>query len=790
MPLSHAFRLSFYVSLALSCLTLFYGEWDFVPWVCAFFPVMLVLMGYAYAREGRDYLNETIANRIGTGIGILTITWIIFKVPRTEAELAAGGVPWPAALVPLLAPLLPLLLLVKLFRPKSLADFWVFQTISLVIVTLACILAGEIVFFMLLVIFLVSLLWCMALFFLYRQKVRDDHPDLDPRRFPLFGPKEAADPMATPLFLLGIGRALRWATPVVLLGLTLFFFLPRFSDSQWVPNKLQAANQLMMKAGGGPGIDMLREGVIEMRPDPAFEVQVFNNDGKPIDLPANQHWRLEVLDVYNHGKFEAWEKSTPFRSMREPLPSREHLAANTQLPSVPPTDMKDAQVYLYFQIDHHLAGGVPLADPISSKTEVGLFPHFDDDNRSQNPFIRLQVESGIFLGKTHGASRTMRYGQIITPSWRGLQVPAFPISTRYLSHLVSPVAPGQEIPPSIEKFARKLLGQLPGLTREDIQADENKLFPKEKHAKIAQALCNHLAHSGMYSYSLRQRFLDRSEDPAADFLINVREGHCVRFAGGLTLMLRSLRIPARLVSGYQGYESLAKGRHLIKQNMAHAWVEALVPGDKDGVWVWLQLDPTPSNGDEAETSLTLVNWMWSRLSNPQFLWKNMIMDYNTERQSEAKDQLQHIWQRLTAQDGEGTVLENLWETYHWLIVILGALATAWLAFLLRRLTWRRGRTRAAAAPPDFYTQLLRVLARRCRLQPATGQTPLEFARLAGKTMADSRRDRTGPLSAELTDVPIRAVKLLYRLRFGGQPSVAEECLTLEGQIAELDAALR
>ena len=89
--------------------------------------------------------------------------------------------------------------------------------------------------------------------------------------------------------------------------------------------------------------------------------------------------------------------------------------------------------------------------------------------------------------------------------------------------------------------------------------------------------------------------VDPSLDPTVDFLTNVRRGTCERYASALTLMLRSVGIPARIVKGYRGWD-LEAGQYVVRQRHSHAWVEALVPADGPGPlrMEWLTLDPTPS----------------------------------------------------------------------------------------------------------------------------------------------------------------------------------------------------
>ena len=79
-------------------------------------------------------------------------------------------------------------------------------------------------------------------------------------------------------------------------------------------------------------------------------------------------------------------------------------------------------------------------------------------------------------------------------------------------------------------------------------------MPQEHHRAVSEAVCRHLAYSGVYTYTLNLRREDRSIDPTADFLINVKQGHCERFAAALALSLRGLGIPTRVVKGYRGAE--------------------------------------------------------------------------------------------------------------------------------------------------------------------------------------------------------------------------------------------
>src|SRR5262249_2430146 len=91
--------------------------------------------------------------------------------------------------------------------------------------------------------------------------------------------------------------------------------------------------------------------------------------------------------------------------------------------------------------------------------------------------------------------------------------------------------------------------------------------PPPVGAGVARPLNEYLSASGEYTYSLYQRREDSSIDPVMDFLLNVREGACERFASALALMLRSQGVPARVIKGYRGAERTSTpGGYQVRQS--------------------------------------------------------------------------------------------------------------------------------------------------------------------------------------------------------------------------------
>ena len=101
------------------------------------------------------------------------------------------------------------------------------------------------------------------------------------------------------------------------------------------------------------------------------------------------------------------------------------------------------------------------------------------------------------------------------------------------------------------------------------------------------ALVSYLQHN--YTYTLQVPHATPGIDPVDQFLFHDRFGYCEQFATAATLMLRSLGIPARLVSGYStGDYDPVLNQSIVRERDAHAWVEAWFPGDG-----WVPVDPTP-----------------------------------------------------------------------------------------------------------------------------------------------------------------------------------------------------
>jgi len=173
------------------------------------------------------------------------------------------------------------------------------------------------------------------------------------------------------------------------------------------------------------------------------------------------------------------------------------------------------------------------------------------------------------------------------------------------------------VTPRIRALAAKVMGNAPAGER-------------------ARRLESHLMND--YAYTLD--FLGRSaENPIEDFLFRYHSGHCEYFASAMVLMLRSQGIPARLVTGFLGGEyNPFEGYTIVRDNNAHAWVEAYLAGEG-----WRIFDPTPPAGrptESAEGSWLLAQQAWDFV---QFRWDRYILTFGLYDQLQIFGSLRDMW---------------------------------------------------------------------------------------------------------------------------------------------------
>jgi transglutaminase-like putative cysteine protease len=759
MRLELLYRLLTYLTLALACAGLIEAERPFLPGLVFCLAPLLGLMAVAFLTEGRWVLPVWGANVLGVVIAAGAVGWVVVQ---TRGDNWTQHVPLAVAVVPHLGPLVMALLLVKLFRrPASGApgDFWLLQGLGLLQVGLGCVLATGATFGALLVAYLAAALACLALHYLQREQAA-----AGVRMGPAIRSEEGRLPFAGLL----LPFAGRWTLLVAGLALGLFLLTPRADGPGWDP---------LQRFGPGPStgsraetgfseeINLNRTGSLEVNDEVAFTVAATDARGQPkLDLPADQRWRGVVLDRYEEGVWTG-SRRLPFGGLHR---------RSQQLP-----DLGPGQFFLTFTVQPQQAGGLFLAEPVLVGPEPGMLPVLQLSRGRREPTLFFEY-SGTVVPLMLALKKEHRYRQVVAPTPVPGRCPAVRWEDTYLDGLVR--RPSTDLEEWTDRLVRRLAGDprhriALGPPAPGQDAEVGPALVPSRWEPVAVALTDYLAHSGTFGYTLESRRQDLSLDPALDFLINVKQGNCERYATALALMLRSLGVPARVIKGFRGAESQGDGTYLVRHSHAHSWVEVLVPrpGGRPGEYDWLTLDPTPGDGTAAAASTPLGRWWEDSLYSGRQFWHDLIVDYNANQQAD-------LWEGLKPGRRGQVLLKRLGVA---LTAAVGLAALALTGLWLRRRRAGAVRPTGPRAPAvAVYARLLALLARRTALTPRPAQTPRELAAAAREAL------RAVPAAAVLADVPDRVVDLLYRVRFGGRPLDEAESGALEARLDELEVALR
>ncbi len=147
----------------------------------------------------------------------------------------------------------------------------------------------------------------------------------------------------------------------------------------------------------------------------------------------------------------------------------------------------------------------------------------------------------------------------------------------------------------------------------------------------AQAIRDYLVGNFGYTVNL---FDPGDETPLDAFLFTYREGHCEYFSTAMAIMLRSIGIPARNVTGFIGGSwNQGQGYLSVRNADAHSWVE--VPF---GDYGWVRFDPTP-----AAANVSLQRDWWDPVRQAydalRFQWTKYVIQYDLDTQAELLQQL-------------------------------------------------------------------------------------------------------------------------------------------------------
>jgi hypothetical protein len=749
MPTDFAFRISLYLTFGFVTMAVGYAEYPFLPEVAFIAAGVLVgLVVLFYLETQVELLSLSAANRLGLIVGLANFIWAAFRIANEFRTPELSHLNWQVMLVAIFGPLLLTLIPAKLARrEKHAGDYWGLHAAGLVAAALAGALAEDAIGLALLLLYAACAVWNLSVFYLrHAGRAIPPVPGSAPRS--AFGGVIGGVPTNGLLALKFVGLGLVVAVP-------LYLFTPRSPAEKLDLGKPRveigyAADQM---------VDLTQTGDLEPNRQVAFEVRAWRGETPWNDLPLDVRWRGRTLRRYFNGTWQPGE-------MR--LPVIEPLARNA-VPWNPP-ELAANQISLHFTLPP-LMPSVFLAEPVIWAGQQAA-PVATLANNAYRSWVPYPDGSFIPGGRSTDIIEPFRYMQIWQAAEPLDRSPDFRLADPNLDEVLQQLCfnPVPRVKQYTDTVLERLVqsGRLPAEFRDPV-----RLMPRpEFHDTIARALTEHLSRSANLSYTTNLRRIRRDIDPIEDFLDYTRAGHCERFATALALMLRSQNIPAVLVLGFKGCEATDEpGKYLIRQEHAHAWVQALIPRPgqqlgprlRIGDWCcWLTLDPAPQV-DARATADAGGNWFQQAEQWVRGQFRQYVVNVTPEQRLEALAQAARwLWHPAVLGCG--------------FLVLLAGLA----GVLLRRR--RAAATRLHSPTYQWFDRLLAVLAPH-GYTLAAGQTPREFALAVGSALRQTAATRA------VAEVPLDWAEAYYETRFGDRPLTPERQTQLENQLAALQHAL-
>jgi transglutaminase-like putative cysteine protease len=645
--------------------------------------------------------------------------------------------------------------LIKMLSPKTVEDDWYLVGLGLIQVLIGAFLARGDRIGLVLVAWAITTLWTMGLFYLRRradQQIAAGDRSILPAIDPL-------DPYPSLVDLPFLSATAKVAMTTLVLGGLIFLVLPRWTSARGNPRSIGTARHL---TGFSDDVKLGQIGEILESEEVVLSVELYDEDDRRIKSAPEQLWRGVALTDYRDGR---WSRSEPHDVS---LPSTAGAGVRHDWPS--------KRIWQHIKLE-----------PSDNSVLFAIRPMLAVSGRG----ISMNQWDGMLYRTNYNPSASAEY-DVISANDGSLIQP--------LEAELTPI----ELKRSLVEVSEPLKARLASIV-EPLVAD----IPRDRFQERADRLLRHLRDSGQFSYTLQMRVVDPALDPVEDFLIHRKAGHCEYFASGLTLMLRSIGIPARMVNGFKGgdWNELARVT-TVRQKHAHSWVEVLIDGGPHGAPIWMTFDPTPAQErDESVAKVGGYGAFFLPFSDfVRYVWVFYVAGFNAERQQRV------IYGPIAAFWREGMLIVMLlWESLKagilWLVQfrtareffsvrgffasVIGLLALSGLVWIGVKIVARIRRRFGTDSGQDFdplgmpeYRRLTEILAGDGLRRPSA-ETAREFALRAAETL----RHR-GEAIADVADVPPQVIDVFYRLRFGGMPPADETLAFLSGRLDALEALLR
>ena len=487
-------------------------------------------------------------------------------------------------------------------------------------------------------------------------------------------------------------------TVILCVGLPLFFFLPRVGGAGFGGRE----NGVSTRTGFSDVVRLGGIGTLQQNDEIVMRVRVEGTTGEQSDL----YWRGIALDTFD-GK--SWGRSMTTREAyargeRDIIPVDLATDRNSILEQTIYLEPLDTPVLFGLPKIVAIRGGPPL---IYKDGDGGI-----SSNRTSE-----RISYHVWSDRSRPSDEVLRSDDLRYPR----------SAERFL-----------ELPENLDTRIPKLA--------ESITAGKNDRYDK------ARAVERYL--QTQFGYTLEMKA--GGEDPLADFLFNVREGHCEYFATAMAIMLRTQGIATRVVNGFhQGDYNDAADIYVVRQKNAHSWVEVYFPKED----AWVKFDPTPPAGQVAPSSAAGLTGQLSKYVEAlETYWIQYFVAYDNREQrslarsvrsglsdyqqnlngyfAQIQNALKSWWSEVRGDSGGGQSIAAAGKAVGLVALIVAAgLLISWLARDVVKLkVWHRladrFRRRRPVSIVEFYDRMLKVLARKGMIREPH-QTPLEFAYAVG-----------------------------------------------------------
>ena len=842
MSLTSAFQLSLYVLVALAGGMLAIGEETFFP-----SGLTVLLSGFALyfnERSAKLRLSTIVGNLLG--LAALGAASYEFFGERADSRLLA------------VADFLVYITWIVLLQDKGIRQYWWLCALSLLQVAIGSVVTSSTGSYgLMLLAYLLLALWTLSVFTLYQgafefgglnlarrddpagagvpqgflaagvaelARVRDRDGDLNSGEFsdrqeslPRFGTaasfqgvfsrsrrstvrnaiqQDSPGRWIVPRFVVGV---LGLSVTGLALGLAMFLLVPRV----WIGGgavRYQGESPGAQAVVGFSGEVRLGQiGQILESTERVMQVRIFDRDAdnRPMTIEvfaaefglSDPLFRGSVLERYRDGRWKAASEEN-LRSMSSPRETDRGLIRQEYV-----LDLINSEVLFAMR-------------PIS-------YSRLDPYGQ-----MNFNFETAVFAGSIEGRDpiRYFVYSRRRNPDDARLRENEF--GEMRGSAILSPYATQRYLllpEPGLDKLKELARQVVEDAQDSDRWLNGENVSPERRKAVALQA---YLRDEQNYGYSLNMAVEDPTRDPVEEFLFVRKKGHCEYFASALALMLRSVHIPARLVTGFKGAEfHKSEGYYEVQQRHGHAWVEAWVDNQ------WIVLDATPEARDEAVRNVARQAGFWTNARNSiQTMWSTYVVSLSLNRQQESlyeplQGSVSSGWSSLSGLLRLGASGVNWIKTAltspEQLLTPRGAalglafFAVGWAIFkFARRGTGRVGRRALGGRRLNWIGRALAWLAQRL-----TGRTPdqagmivefyeqfLSLVNAAGFARRENQTQREFAAQVEealgqrlakvnLSQFPSELAELFYRVRFGASRLEPLEVEDIEHRLTRLEGAL-